>query len=336
MDEILALFDSLLPIQEYDNQRFQFTTQAIPNFEQHRIGKDSSGFPCLLISVKADNPAARPDPIILENLTVQHDLRCRVRQSDGNIVEGYFTIIKCLDVSRNLLVFFFRLLTPLIQSLGTNPSRSEVSNAVNTLVELFRALLRPARKTVQGLWAELYIIARSSNPQLLAAAWHTLPEDRFDFNEGDQRIEVKSNSNQLRQHYFSLDQLYPPGGARVLIASLFVVPIQGGTSLQALVDIVRNLVSEDPELVLQVDLKIGLILGENWRNGLSEKFDFKLASESYQLFESQQIPSVNPDISIDVSEVRFKSDLSRTPRIDYEQFRDVGGIFQAALPQSVM
>lgn len=332
MEDLLALFDSLPFLQESGNQRIQFTTQPIPRYEKYRIGKDTLGSPSLLISVEADIPTARPDPIVLEHLTVLHDLKCRVMQSDGNIEEEHYTIIRCLNTTRNLQVYFFRVIGPLISILGRKPSRIEISNAIDTLVELFRAMSKPARKSVQGLWAELFVIAQSSNSHSLAAAWHTLPEDRFDYNDGDQRIEVKSSSNQLRQHYFSVEQLHPPARTRVLVASLFVERIEGGTSLQELIDIVRSQVSDDPDLVLHVDQVIGLTLGENWRNGLEETFDIDLARQSYQLFDSRQIPSVNPDIPPAVREVRFKSDLSGEPPIDYGLYKDAGGIFQAVLP----
>ena len=98
---------------------------------------------------------------------------------------------------------------------------------MDRLIELFRAMTTPSRKSVQGLWAELFLIAQSRQPTILVDAWHMLPEDRYDFAMDDQRIEVKSFSGSLRQHHFSLEQLQPPEGVKTLIASMLVEGFTG-------------------------------------------------------------------------------------------------------------
>ena len=106
--------------------------------------------------------------------------------------------------------FFLRSLHPVIMSLPAVPSREHVSSAVETLVDLFRQISQPPRKTVLGLWAELLIISRSSDPGKLVSCWHSQPEDRFDFASGVDRLEVKAAAGRLKIHHFSLEQLRPP------------------------------------------------------------------------------------------------------------------------------
>lgn len=72
---------------------------------------------------------------------------------------------------------------------------------MNQLIELFRAIAKPARKSLQGLWAELFLISRAHQPAILVNAWHTVVEDRYGFAVDNQRIEVKGFSGQIRQHY---------------------------------------------------------------------------------------------------------------------------------------
>lgn len=72
---------------------------------------------------------------------------------------------------------------------------------MNQLIELFRAIAKPARKSLQGLWAELFLISQACQPAILVDAWHTAPEDSYDFAVDNQRIEVKSFSGQICQHH---------------------------------------------------------------------------------------------------------------------------------------
>ena len=105
---------------------------------------------------------------------------------------------------------------------------------MSRLIELFRAMSEPPRKSVQGLWAELFVISRSHHPSILIDAWHTMIEDQYDFAMGNQRIEIKSFSGDVRNHHFSLEQLHPPTGVIALVGSILVARSQAGESLHDL------------------------------------------------------------------------------------------------------
>jgi hypothetical protein len=68
---------------------------------------------------------------------------------------------------------------PIIVSLPPKPSRQQISDAVEKLVDLFRQMTEAPRKTVAGLWAELFIIDQAHDPAKLLASRHALPEERF-------------------------------------------------------------------------------------------------------------------------------------------------------------
>src|SRR5262249_52413336 len=108
------------------------------------------------------------------------------------------------------------------------PSRHHISTAIDRLVDLFRKIAATPRKTIAGLWAELFVIARAQDPETLLSFWHVEPDDRFDFSQGKDRIEVKAAQGRHRSHHFSLEQLRPGGGVRVVISSLLVERLQGG------------------------------------------------------------------------------------------------------------
>ena len=129
-------------------------------------------------------------------------------------------MIRCASTDRALHLYFLRVADAVLATFGEQPTGREVTQAIDHLVELFHAVEQPARKSLQGLWAEVFLIARAADPAALVEAWHGVSTDRYDFMVGSQRIEVKSTAGSTREHHFSLEQLHPPEGTEVLIASL--------------------------------------------------------------------------------------------------------------------
>lgn len=331
MLDLARLFDSLEPPNASIGESARFSALPIPGYERHRLAKDGQGMPSLLISLLDQPEGQRPIPIKLEHLAVQYDMACRISDLHGGIEEGRFTIVRCLGLETTLHGYFLRVIGAVVASLGSTPSRLDVANAIDKLVELFRAISEEPRKSIQGLWAELFLITRARDIASMITAWHVAPDDRYDFSAGNQRIEVKSTSGRVRQHHFTLEQLCPPSGTNVLIASMFVEHAGAGSSVIELADRIRSRISDHPDLVLQVDRIIALTIGEHWRYASDERFDRELAEESLAFFEPQAIPMISPNLPVGVSAVHFKSDLTGRPSADITYYRAIGGLFQAAL-----
>lgn len=184
---------------------------------------------------------------------------------------------------------------------------------------------------MQGLWAELFLISRAYDAVTSVMAWHLNPEDRYDLSAGDQRVEVKSAIGRVRQHYFSLEQLRPPMGTTLLIASMFVERTGAGLSVLELANQIRARVSNNPDALLRIDQVIGLTLGENWRYASEERFDQALAQTSLTFFEAEVVPALEWDIPPGISEVRFKADLTGKPPANLRDYRAKGGLYQAII-----
>jgi len=336
MINLVALFDAIQPPNISECKNARFSAQPIPGYEPHRLAKDAYDTPSLLISVTDFSESGRPIPIKLEHLTVQYDMDCRIFQSDGSAEESRFTVIRCTEIDKALQTYFLRSIGAILVSLGTTPSRRDVAHAIKSLTSLFSAMAEKPRKSVQGLWAELLVIARAQDIATMVAAWHITPEDRYDFNSKDQRIEVKSTSLRVRQHNFTLEQLCPPTGVTLLIASLFVEYAGAGTSVMELAEQIRSRISDNPDLLLHVDQIISLTLGENWRDALEARFDIELAEDSLAFFEVSTIPIIDRNLPPGVSDVRFRSDLTNCPPVHLQNFRRLGGLFQAGLRQRAL
>jgi Putative PD-(D/E)XK family member, (DUF4420) len=312
--ELVSAFEGLEP-PPASGLDLRFSAVPIQGFEAHRIGKDTQGLPSLLISTDS-RANTWPAPIVLPNLSVQHDVDCRILRPGGDPEAGRFTLLRCTTSERTLRAYFLHVGATLVELLGNTPSDSDVSTAVSRLVQLFRAMGAAPRKSVQGLWAELLLIARASDPRSLVRSWHVMPADRYDFSQGPDRIEVKSASGRIRQHHFSLDQVAAIEGTRVLIASLLVERAGAGASLGDLIEEVKALVGGDPGLLLHVDEIVIGTLGDEWEAGLRDSFDRHLAENSLAFFSSGTIPRVDACVPPEVSDVRFRADLSNIPPFD--------------------
>jgi hypothetical protein len=331
MLDLIEFFDLLQQPEVSADNHVRFAANHIAIYEQYRLAKDSYGTPALLVSIESKSSIVHPSSIVIENLTVEHDVSCHISHPDGTYEKGQFTVIHCTGRDHLLHVYFLRIIGTLIVSLGKSPLQEEVNQAISKIVELFRAMTEPPRKTIQGLWAELFVIARARDPVMLVGAWHTAPGDIYDFSAGPHRIEVKSAANRIRQHHFRFEQLHPPKDTMVLVVSLFVQRAGKGTSLAELVDEIHRNISSNPDLLLHLDRIVGFTLGDSWFRALEERFDYELAKESLAFFEADSIPSVSLDIPHDVCEVHFKADLSNTPPADIVHYKAMGGLFQAAL-----
>lgn len=329
MFNLTELFQSLESVARNDGEN-RFSTILIPGYEVHRLGKDPQGRPLLLISIIDVSGQKQPAPISLEHLKIMYGLKCRVSRPDSTFEERRFTIILCTGEDSTLHAYFLRVASTILISLKNQPTQSDVAHVMDRFIELFRAMTKPSRKSVQGLWAELFLIAQSRQPALLVNAWHTLPEDRYDFAMDNQRIEVKSFSGSVRQHHFSLEQLHPPEGVKTLVASMRVERSQAGESITDLREKIQTHLSGESNLLLHLDTVIALTLGNSWQQADEACFDQWLAEESLAFYETAAIPSVDPNLPFGVSGVHFRSDLTGIPTVEISRYNAEDGLFHAA------
>lgn len=329
--DLVQVFDSL-PAPSANVGLGRFCAHSIPGYSACAVGKDTSGNPVLL--VQADN--ALPGigaPLVLEHLCVIHLVNCRVQAEDQGEQQRTLSVIRCTDSDRAIHEYFLRCLHPIIASLPQRPSRDQVSQAVERLVDLFRRMADTPRKTVTGLWAELFLIAGSNDPASLLGAWHSIPEEKFDFAIGVDRLDVKAASGGLRIHHFALEQLRPVARVRVLIASLLAERTQGGTSLNDLVDSIREKVTQ-PDLLIRLDSVVAQTLGQDWRAMQEIRFNLQQAIQSLRFVDATAIPSVASPPPQEVSAVHFRVDLTQHPMPYPEALVQASSLFAAAVPRS--
>jgi hypothetical protein len=332
MDEpdLLTLIEGLSRPEEHAEPGERFRATPIPGLEQHRIAVNGRGQPALLLKATDDGLASRRSPVKLEHIMVQHDLMCRLEGGDGQREEATFTVVQFVGSDSALRRYFLRVLSPILASLGTTPTRAQVYQAISGLIQLFEAATEAPRAAVQGLWAELLLIVSAHEPGTVAAAWHVSPDERYDFHAGVQRLEVKSASGRRRQHHFSLAQLEPPEGTQLAVASVLMERAGAGTSLGELIQEAHTVLSHRPDLRLRLDLIVGQTLGEALSRSLETRFDRELAIESIAFFDHAHIPRVPSPLPPEVDDVHFRVDLSTIMTMSLDS--GTGQFLSAAAP----
>jgi hypothetical protein len=250
---------------------------------------------------------------MLEHLAVQHDIECRVEEPSGAVHTARYSMVQLKSSDRHLTNLFLRVLGPFLLAVGAQPSRRVVTEALQGLVDLFRALERPPRKSVQGLWAELLLIAGAPDPVALVEAWHATTTDRFDFSAGVERIEVKSASGSVRAHHFSHEQLRPPAPARGVVWSVLLKRAATGCTLRSLSEEVRGRVAAHPNLVGKIDRVLVELLGAALPASLETVYDRETATASIRIFDVRDLPAIEAAIPDRISELSYVVDLTDIP-----------------------
>jgi hypothetical protein len=321
------LFDELPSLHAAVSETPSFQALTIPGFDRYRVGRNAAGEAALLIDTTGDARVSSP-PLRLHSLAVYHNIHCRVTEGRVTTTKA-LTVVWCIDSDSTLRSYFLSVLGPVVLELGRSPTPAMVSQAINGLVELFRALAQPPKKSVQGLWSELFVIATARNPMALVRSWHAIPNERYDFHAGYQRLEVKSAASTVRRHRFVLEQLRPPAGTEVWIASVLVAHAVGGTSLRELLDRVSHACAANAAAQSHLHDVVATTLGNALTGALDERFDEQMAADSKRLYDHRDVPAIGGDIPSAISDVRFIADLSNVAPLTKGATTSAAGFFGA-------
>jgi hypothetical protein len=314
---LLGLYDSLY-IPESDERIFNAI--PIPEYPSFRIATDTDSNPIVLLAVANPTRDLSLKNFRLKYLQLEQNLECKISENGSSLFQN-FTVITFTGNDRNLQEYFFRIVETLIKTLGNRPTQSQIVISLNKFVEIFRALSDTPTKTIHGVWSELFLIANSSNPTVLLNYWHNVPEEKFDFNSGREKIEVKSNANFERLHIFSAEQLNPLNNTQVVIASIFIRQNTNGMNVQELVEAITYRLSNNLDLIEKLNTIVCTTLGSSLEQSIRIKFDYEIAQQSMRLYDHRDVKKIQEiHIPNEVSEVRYKSDLSGLDELNMKTF----------------
>lgn len=283
---------------------------------RHKVGKSSEGYPKVFVHSK-------PTKSILHNLngelfSVEYNIQCSLIDEKEEVADAVFSIITLRSTDEYLRKIFFDVFTMMLLTLPELPSDMDLAMKIEGLLSIFAALKRKPIHKIQGLWAELLVIDRSSNPNVIAKAWHNSPGSKYDFTMGADKIEVKSTSSEERIHKFSLDQLNPTVSSNLLIASVIVresAKGDNGLSVFDLYDKICKRVS-DIDIRMHVYSVIASTLGDEYEKASKVCFDYTSGKDSLNYFDYKDVPKIDKEhVPAFVSAVKFDSNLEHVDDI---------------------
>lgn len=277
------------------------SVEVVPGFPWARIGVTANKV-MLLLPPEGLKVLAEHD---LEHISVKPLVEFRVRDGSGDRKERV-ALVEAKSRDAWLVQSFLQLVAMLFES-GVQPTPISIQQLLDDLVALFRALTQPPLKSVIGLWGELFVIYRSSDPQRMVGAWHVTPQDKFDFTGGHERIEAKTTTGP-RIHSFAHAQLSIPDGIKATIASLVVVPQDDGVTCGDLAEGILGRLTDAAHKRKFLEVVVRT-LGEKWQSQESERYDLEQAKLALKFFDSRIIPRVLDPIPPQVSGVKYQVDL---------------------------
>jgi hypothetical protein len=228
----------------------------------------------------------------------------------GGTVDDQFAVISCDASVPELHEVFVRCLAATVEQLPDAVGTSDLQRCVQSLLDLFRSLGRPSSRELAGLWAELFVVAKSKNMAHALGAWHADQFERFDFSWPSGCLEVKAAVKELRQHEFALEQLQPPLGGAGYVASVLLQPLGGGVGIIDLANEIESGVADEPRLRQKLWENIAAALGSDFSERLDRRFDPSYAERSLVVYAMGDVPAPEEPSDPRITAVRFRSDLS--------------------------
>lgn len=310
---LVELYDTL-SIPENDSK--VFNAIPIPEYSDFRIATDYEGNVVLLLSVIKRTKDISLKNFRLKYLQLEQNVECKISENGTSRLQ-VFTVISFRNADRSLQEYFLRISETLIKTIGKNPTQQQAADSLKRFVEIFKALTDTPTNTINGLWAELFLIDNAANPQALLNYWHSIPEEKFDFNAGKERIEVKSSSTFERKHVFSSEQLNPPADTQVLIASVFIKQNNSGVNIQCLIDSISNKIGNDYALTDKLNSIVCKTLANSLEHSIGIRFDYDIAKQSLKYYKRQDIIKIEKiHIPENISGVKYTSNLENVSPID--------------------
>lgn len=299
------LYKKFIELSPANGESNEFTVDTIIEGRPHKIGVSPEGHVMIFVECSDEKVTSN---IKLKMFNVTFNRLCKLNNHD-NTVEKKYGIIKLISNNIDIQKYFLDVMCIVIKKLPVLPKVEQLKREVSKVVSLFTSMPQISKEAVKGLWAELFLIERSRNPLYLLKSWHVSTEDKYDFNDGVDKIEVKSTSNEERIHHFAIEQLHPNKESQLLIASLIIVNSGLGIGIFDLVDSISSRIS-DTDALLKLNEEVLQTIGCHIEEAKEIKYDYIYAKDNLKFFDYKVVPAIDlKDVPLGVSSVHFASCL---------------------------
>lgn len=301
LSELVSLRDRLVA-ERLPDEPDTIVALRVPGAERYHLGRTSRGQFCALIQTEGRRTGV---DVRLQNLEVRQGVRCRVLPPGGpeEVLDG--SLVICRAEQPSLINLFLRLFADAVEELGRLPTSDAVSTWLQQLASLLSRLEQEGRRRLQGLWAELLVMRELGDPQLLLRRWRADPKERFDFLASGFGIEVKSCQDFRRVHEFSLEQLRPPPGLSVWVASVVVRPDPVGISV---LELLATVEASIPDMAARQALReiTFATAGSLLEDDEHHRFEAEIARASLRLFDAAAVPSISEPLAPQILSVSLR------------------------------
>jgi hypothetical protein len=310
-----------------------FVAEAVHD-GKYRIGRSVAGHAVVFFAFERCS-GAPSSPRRLAALTYTPPAPIEIRTAAGRSATEQLARIECCSTDEWVIGHFLRVTRSLLDDV-TLLDESQFDAALDAVVAIFRAIRRGARRTVQGVWSELAMIAWAGDAIYALAAWHSAPRALHDFAAGLDRLEVKSSATGIREHHVRLEQLSSISPGRTVVASMLLEETDNGASVDDLLSLVEHRIRQAPDAVRRMELIVAESLGRDWRESSDVRYDMEAARESVRLFDADSIPRVAEPLPPQIKDVRFVVDLSHVTEIASLELAEHSPFFACLLPRGLV
>lgn len=283
-----------------------------------RVARSFTGNAALLVDFEHRGSST---PRRLVNLSYAPPASVELIASDAKRRVEQFAILECHSTDEDIQRYFFHIADAVLVDQRAAENEENFERALDKLVALFRAVRRPAVRSIQGVWAELALICWAREPAAAISTWHSSPSALHDFASGDFKLEVKSSQSELREHHFRQAQLSAIQTGDTIVASLLLTECASGVSVHDLLAILKANPVVQRESEARVETILAETLGADWHRAADVQFDLKRARDSVRFYDARQVPSIPQPLPTGVKDVEFVADLSGVPPLVPEALR---------------
>lgn len=318
MSNKVDLYSLFCELRDKGQNNDNYFVSSISDCVPHKLGCSPEGFPIFFI--ECYNKENTSD-IKLKLFSVLFNRQCSISNINEEVSSTkYYSLIQLNSTNIEFVRYFLEVIYLILCKIDKVPNNATLKNEIIKVVKLFTTPTTISKDTVKGLWAELFVIDQSSDPNYLIKAWHSSLEDKYDFNDGIDKIEVKSTSGSKREHTFSIEQLTPNENSNLLVASVFVIQSGMGKNVFNLLDDIQARIT-DIESQIKIKEQVLQTIGPHIDEVTNLYFDYPYACQLYGLFDYKDVPSIDAtSIPPQVSSVHFRSDLSAIDSADLNTY----------------
>ena len=285
-----------------------YKTQLILG-KYHRLGKNYNGLPSILINTKINNELVAPYKGM--SIRLRFNINCKIHEENE---KQNYTILSCISKDEQIIKIFLDICQTTISQLGKEPTPKEISEKTQMLIDLFKEMPNKLSNIV-GLWGELFLIASSRNIPKSLEAWHQHAEDKYDFYDNNEALEVKCTTQTDRKHKFKHDQLVSNLKDHYVASIMISDDPNKGLSVVDLYEDIKKRCKLD-NLNNKLKKIFFKIVGKTPYEELNEyRYSFDYSKKNLMYYKLKDISTlVNKDDS--VTDISYKVDLSRKKNVD--------------------